>query len=173
VGLVSDANLISKVYFPRLILPMAATLAGLIDFTISFAFSLGLLAWYGVHPTWATLLIPFFTFMALIAALAIGLWLAPLNVQYRDVGIALPFVLQVWMYASPVIYPLSLVPQRWRFLYGLNPMVGVIEGFRLALLGTAGIDWSMVGVSAAVIVTLLLGGLVYFGRVEQTLADVV
>src|SRR5262245_44175515 len=173
LGLVSDANLISKVYFPRLILPIAATLSGLLDFAIAFAMSIALVVWYGVHPTWALLLVPVFAALALISALAIGLWLAPLNVKYRDIGIALPFVLQVWMYASPVIYPLSLVPQRWRFLYGLNPMAGVVEGFRFALLGTAGFDWTMVTSSAVVVLILLLGGLVYFGRAEQTLADVV
>jgi homopolymeric O-antigen transport system permease protein len=175
-GLVSDANLLSKVYFPRIILPLSASLSGLADFAIALIFSIGMLAWYGIHPTGAMLLVPVFAGFALLTALAFGLWLAPLNAQYRDIGIVLPFLIQVWMFVSPVIYPVSLVPQRWRLLYGLNPMVGVIEGFRLALLGDAHVtqvDWSVVGVSAAAVLTLLVGGLVYFGRAEQTLADVV
>jgi lipopolysaccharide transport system permease protein len=172
-GLVSDANLLSKVYFPRIILLLSASLSGLADFAIALIISIGMLAWYGVHPTGALLLVPVFAGFALLTALAFGLWLAPLNAQYRDIGIVLPFVMQVWMFVSPVIYPVSLVPQQWRLLYGLNPMVGVLEGFRLALLGTAHVDWSVVGMSAAAVLTLLVGGLVYFGRVEQTLADVV
>jgi lipopolysaccharide transport system permease protein len=172
-GLVSDANLLSKVYFPRIILPLSASLSGLADFAIALIISIAMLAWYGVHPTGAMLLVPVFAGLALITALAFGLWLAPLNAQYRDVAIVLPFVIQVWMFVSPVIYPVSLVPQRWRLLYGLNPMVGVIEGFRMGLLGTAHLDWSVVGMSAAAVLMLLMGGLVYFGRAEQTLADVV
>jgi lipopolysaccharide transport system permease protein len=172
-ALVSDANLISKVYFPRLILLLSATLSGVIDFAIALILAVVLMAWYGVHPTAAMLWVPFFAGFALLTALAVGLWLAPLNVQYRDVGIVLPFALQVWMFASPVIYSASIVPQRWRFLYRLNPLVSVIEGFRLALLGSGHIDWVMVGVSATVVVVLLLGGLIYFGQAEQTIADVV
>lgn len=173
LSLVADSNLISKVYFPRLILPIAATLAGFVDFGISFAMSIVLLAWYGVHPTAALLLVPLFAALGLLTAIAVGLWLAPLNVRYRDVGIALPFLVQVWMFASPVIYPVSLVPRQWRLLYGLNPMVGVIEGFRMALLGRGQLDWSIVAASAAVVLVLLFGGMIYFSRVEQTLADVV
>jgi lipopolysaccharide transport system permease protein len=173
LGLVSDSNLISKVYFPRLILPLSAALSGLVDFAVAFIMSIALLAWYGVYPTVAMLLVPLFAAFALLTALAVGLWLGPLNVRYRDIGIVLPFLMQVWMFASPVIYPVSVVPQRWRFLYGLNPMVGVIEGFRLALLGSASIDWSSLGMSAVVVIVLLVGGLMYFNHVEQTLADVV
>jgi lipopolysaccharide transport system permease protein len=172
-ALVSDANLISKVYFPRLILLLSATLSGLIDFAIALIISVVLMAWYGVHPTAAMLWVPFFAGFALLTALAVGVWLAPLNVQYRDVGIVLPFALQVWMFASPVIYSASIVPQRWRFLYRLNPLVSVIEGFRMALLGAGHIDWVMVGTSATVVLMLLLGGLIYFGQAEQTIADVV
>jgi lipopolysaccharide transport system permease protein len=179
-GLVSDANLLSKVYFPRIILPLSASLSGLADFAIALVISIGMLAWYGVPPTGAMLLIPVFAGLALLTALAFGLWLAPLNARYRDVGIALPFVIQVWMFVSPVIYPVSLVrehlPPQWHLLYSLNPMVGVIEGFRLALLGRtygAPVDWLAIGMSAAAVLTLLVGGLVYFGRAEQTLADVV
>ncbi len=172
-ALVSDANLISKVYFPRLILLLSATLSGLIDFAIALIISVVLMAWYGVHPTAAMLWVPFFAGFALLTALAVGVWLAPLNVQYRDVGIVLPFALQVWMFASPVIYSASIVPQRWRFLYRLNPLVSVIEGFRVALLGAGHIDWAMVGTSATVVLMLLLGGLIYFGQAEQTIADVV
>ena len=173
LSLVADSNLISKVYFPRLILPIAATLAGFVDFGISFALSIALLAWYGVHPTAALLLVPLFAALGLLTAIAVGLWLAPLNVRYRDVGIALPFLVQVWMFASPVIYPVSLVPRQWRLLYSLNPMVGVIEGFRMALFGRGQLDWSILATSAAVVLVLLFGGMIYFSRVEQTLADVV
>jgi lipopolysaccharide transport system permease protein len=172
-SLVGNANLITKVYFPRLIIPFAAVLAPAVDFLLSFLVLLGLMVWFGVTPTWGVLALPLFLLFTIMTALAMGLWLAPLNVKYRDVGHTIPFLVQVWMYASPVAYPVSLVPEQWRPLYSLNPMAGVIEGFRWALLGKASPDFVVMAVSAAMVVTLLMGGLVYFKKMERTFADVV
>jgi lipopolysaccharide transport system permease protein len=132
-----------------------------------------MMAWLGIAPTWGVLALPLFLLLALATALAVGLWLSALNVRYRDVGYAIPFVVQIWMYASPVAYPVSLVPERWRVLYSLNPMAGVIEGFRWALLGRGTLDFGATAASAVLVGALLLGGLVYFRRVERTFADVV
>jgi lipopolysaccharide transport system permease protein len=172
-GLVSNANLITKVYFPRLIVPLSAAAAPLVDFLPSLAILLGLMAWYGAAPTWGVLALPLFMLHALATALAVALLLSPLHAQYRDVGHIIPFLAQFWMYASPVIYPVSLVPEQWRLLYSLNPMVGVIEGFRWALLGKASPDFGVMGVSAVVVLVLLAVGLVSFRRAERTLVDVV
>jgi lipopolysaccharide transport system permease protein len=173
LSLTQQANLISKVYFPRLITPLAATASGFLDFGIAFVILVGLMLWYGITLTWAALTLPAFLVFALTTALSLGLWLSALNVKYRDVGHAVPFLLQVWMYASPVVYPVSEVPERWRLLYGLNPMTGVIEGFRWALLGKESPDFHVIAVSAIGVVAILIGGLIYFKRVEQTFADVV
>jgi lipopolysaccharide transport system permease protein len=173
VSLVGSANLISKVYFPRLIVPLSAAVAPLVDFAIAFVILLAMMAWLGIAPTWGVLALPLFLLLALATALAVGLWLSALNVRYRDVGYAIPFVVQIWMYASPVAYPVSLVPERWRVLYSLNPMAGVIEGFRWALLGRGTLDFGATAASAVLVGALLLGGLVYFRRVERTFADVV
>ncbi len=172
-GLVSNANLITKVYFPRLIIPLASVIAPAVDFLFAFLLLLGLMAWFGIVPTWGILVLPLFFLLAMITALAIGLWLAPLNARYRDVGHTIPFVTQFWMFASPVVYPVSLIPESWRLLYSLNPMVGVIEGFRWALLGKGDTDFSPMLVSVAVVLVLLVGGLVFFKRMERTLADVI
>lgn len=172
-GLVSNANLVSKVYFPRLMVPLSAAVAPLVDFLLSFVILLGLMVWYGVTPTWGVLALPLFLLLALMTALAMGLLLSPLHAQYRDVGHIIPFLAQFWMYASPVIYPVSLIPEQWRLLYSLNPMVGVIEGFRWALLGHASPDFRMMGVSAVVVLILLAIGVVWFRRAERTFADVV
>ena len=172
-SLVSSANLITKVYFPRLIMPLAAAVAPLVDFAIAFVILLGMLVWFGIAPTWGVLALPLFLLLALVTALAVGLWLSALNVTYRDVRYTIPFLVQFWLYASPVAYPVSLVPERWRLLYSLNPMAGVIEGFRWALLGKASPDFGVMAVSTAVVLALLLGGLVYFTRMERTFADVV
>ena len=172
-GLVSNANLITKVYFPRLIVPLASVIAPAVDFLFAFLLLLGLMAWFGIVPTWGILVLPLFFLLAMITALAIGLWLAPLNARYRDVGHTIPFVTQFWMFASPVVYPVSLIPESWRLLYSLNPMVGVIEGFRWALLGKGDTDFSPMLVSVAVVLVLLVGGLVFFKRMERTLADVI
>lgn len=172
-GLVSNANLITKVYFPRLIIPLASVIAPAVDFLFAFLLLLGLMAWFGIVPTWGILVLPLFFLLAMITALAIGLWLAPLNARYRDVGHTIPFVTQFWMFASPVVYPVSLIPESWRLLYSLNPMVGVIEGFRWALLGKGDTDFSPMLVSVAVVFVLLVGGVVFFKRMERTLADVI
>jgi lipopolysaccharide transport system permease protein len=172
-GLVSNANLITKVYFPRLIVPLASVIAPAVDFLFAFLLLLGLMAWFGIVPTWGILVLPLFFLLAMITALAIGLWLAPLNARYRDVGHTIPFLTQFWMFASPVVYPVSLIPESWRLLYSLNPMVGVIEGFRWALLGKGDTDFSPMLVSVAVVLVLLVGGVVFFKRMERTLADVI
>ena len=173
VSLVGSANLISKVYFPRLIIPLSAAVAPLVDFAMAFVILLAMMAWFGIAPTWGVLALPLFLLLALSTALAVGLWLSALDVRYRDVGYTIPFVVQIWMYASPVAYPVSLVPERWRLLYSLNPMAGVIEGFRWALLGTGDPDFGVMTASAVVVMVLLLGGIVYFKQMERTFADVV
>ncbi len=172
-SLVSSAHLITKVYFPRLIIPLSATLAPIVDFAIAFVILLGMMAWYGIVPTWGILALPLFLMLALATALAVGLWLSALNVRYRDVAYLIPFLVQLWMYASPVVYPLSIVPAQWRWLFGLNPMSGVIEGFRWALLGKTNPDFGMMTISAIIVLGLLLGGLAFFRRTENTFADIV
>jgi lipopolysaccharide transport system permease protein len=172
-GLVSNANLITKVYFPRLIIPLASVIAPAVDFLFAFLVLLGLMAWFGIAPTWGILALPLFFLLAMITALAIGLWLSPLNARYRDVGHTIPFLTQFWMFASPVVYPVSLIPESWRLIYSLNPMVGVIEGFRWALLGKENPDFAPMLVSVAVVLVLLAGGIVFFKRMERTLADVI
>jgi lipopolysaccharide transport system permease protein len=172
-SLVGNARLISKVYFPRLIVPISAAIAPLVDFAIAFVVLVGMMAWYGIAPTWGMLALPLFLFFALLTALAVGLWLSAFNVRYRDVRHAIPFLIQFWMFASPVAYPVNLIPEKWRVLYSLNPMAGVIEGFRWAILGKESPDFTVMALSAAVVVAILVGGLIYFMRVEQTFADVV
>jgi lipopolysaccharide transport system permease protein len=173
LGLVSNANLITKVYFPRLIIPLASVIAPAVDFFFAFLVLLGLMAWFGIVPTLGLLVLPLLFLFAMITALAIGLWLAPLNARYRDVGHTIPFLTQFWMFASPVVYPVSLIPESWRLLYSLNPMVGVIEGFRWALLGKGSPEFAPMLVSVVVVLVLLVGGIVFFRRMEQTLADVI
>lgn len=172
-SLVGSANLIKKVYFPRLIIPLSAAVAPLVDFAIAFVILLGMMAWFGIGPTWGALAIPLFLLLALATALAVGLWLSALDVRYRDVGYIIPFLIQIWMYASPVAYPVSLVPEKWRLLYSLNPMAGVIESFRWALLGKESPDVGVMTASAAVVMALLWGGIIYFRRMERTFADIV
>lgn len=172
-SVVSHAHLIPKVYFPRLLLPLSAVLAGLLDFTVGFALLLVLMLSYGFVPGWQLLLIPALACLALLTALAVGLWLAPLNARYRDIGHTLPFLLQFWMFASPVAYPVSIVPADWRWLYGLNPMAGVIEGFRWALFGQTNPDAEVIATSAGMVLVLLVAGVVYFRHAERGFADVV
>jgi len=172
-SLVGNAHLITKVYFPRLLIPIASAVTPAVDFVLSFL-TLGLLmAWFGIRPTWGVITLPLFVLLAFTTALAVGLWLSPINVRYRDVAHTIPFLSQFWMYASPVVYPVSLVPGKWRLLYSLNPMAGVIEGFRWALLATDRPDFGVMTVSTAVVLSLLLGGLLYFKRTERTFADVI
>jgi len=172
-SLVASQNLITKVYFPRLVIPLAAVLAGLVDFAIAFVVLLGMMAYYGIVPTMAVVFLPLFLLLAVTTALAVGLWLSALNVQYRDVRYTIPFLTQFWLFITPIAYPSSLVPEGWRTLFGLNPMAGVVESFRWALLGTASAPGPMLAVSVAVVVALLVGGLYYFRRMEKTFADVV
>jgi len=172
-SLVSSANLVTKIYFPRLLIPLAAAIAPVVDVFFSFLVLLPLLVWFDITLTWGLLTLPLFLGLAVMTALSVGLWLAALNVRYRDVNSVVPFVIQVWMYASPVAYPVSMIPEKWRLLYSLNPMVGVIEGFRWALLGKASPDFMAMAVSVVVVVVLLVGGAVYFKWMEQTFADVI
>lgn len=170
-SVVSSANLVTKIYFPRLLIPIAASIAPVVDLVFSFLVLIVLMAWYHIAPGWGMLALPFFISLAILTALAVGLWASALNVRYRDVSSIIPFVAQIWMYASPVAYPVSMVPEKWRLLYSLNPMVAVIEGFRWALLGKERPDLSMIAVSFVTVVALLLGGIVYFKKMEQSFAD--
>ncbi len=172
-SVVGSANLITKVYFPRLILPISAILSGLIDFGISFLCLLGMMIWYGLMPGWGVLALPLFLLLAVLTALSVGLWLAVINVRYRDVGQAIPFLIQLWLFVSPVAYPLSVVPEKWRVLYSLNPMTGVIEGFRWALLGKPMLDILPIAISIVVVLALLFAGIRFFRRMEETFADIV
>lgn len=172
-SLIANERLITKVYFPRLIIPLAAVLGGLVDFGVSLILLLLMMAYYGIVPTGAVWTLPFFILLALGAALAVGLWLSALNVKYRDVRYTIPFITQFWLFMSPVAYPSSLVPEPWRALYGINPMVGVIEGFRWALLGKTEAPGPVLAVSILVVLALLVGGLYYFRRMEKSFADVV
>jgi lipopolysaccharide transport system permease protein len=172
-SLVLEQRLITKIYFPRLIVPLASVMAGLVDFCVTFLLVLAAILWYGIRPGWPLLVVPFLVLFLLAAALGVGILLATLNVQYRDVRFTIPFLTQFWMFLTPVAYPSSMVPSSYRVLYGLNPMTGVIEAFRWALLGTAPPDWRMMVVSAVVVAGLLTVALYYFKRMEQTFADVI
>ena len=171
-SLVGEAGLVKKVYFPRLILPISATIGGLLDFIMSFVVLLGMMAWYGFRPNWGMLALPLFLLLILITALSVSLWLSSLNTRYRDIVYVMPFLTQLWMYASPVVYPVSVVPERWRLLYSLNPMTGVIEGFRWALLGKKSPDFIIMALSMTAVLFIFLAGLVYFKRTERTFADI-
>ncbi len=172
-SLVDSANLIRKIYFPRLTIPIANVLAGLVDFALAFAVLLGMMAWYHIYPSARLVWLPLFLLLALVTALAVGLWLSVLNVEYRDVRYTVPFITQFWMFATPIVYPSSLLREPWRTIYGLNPMVGVVEGFRWALLGTKTAPGPAIAVSAGAALVLLVGGAFYFRRMEKTFADVV
>src|SRR5262245_57283926 len=172
-GLVTDAELVRKVYFPRLIMPLANVISPLVDFCIAFGVLMVMMAIYGVSPTWKLLIIPPLMIVAALLALAIGLWLGPINVRFRDIKHTLPFLIQIWMYASPIVYPLSMVPRQWQALYSLNPMVGVIEGFRWAVFNRGEPNFMALATSGVVILVLLVGGLIFFRRMERTFADVI
>ncbi len=171
--IVENQRVITKVYFPRLVLPLAATLSGLVDFGISFLMFVAMMIYYGIRPTYAILFFPLFLLLALLTALGFGLWLAAMNAIYRDVRYVVPFLMQFWMFASPVVYPSSIVPERWRWLYGLNPMAGVIEGFRWSLSGRGEPPGKMIIASSLMVLAVLAGGVAYFQRMETTIADVV
>lgn len=172
-SLVTHQNLITKVYFPRLVIPVAAVLAGLVDFAIAFVILIALMAWYGLAPTTAVWTLPGFVVLAVVASLGIGLWLSALNVKYRDVRHVIPFLTQVWLFVTPIAYASSMVPARWRALYGLNPMVGVVEGFRWALLGQGQWPPGLIASSTLVALLLLISGLYYFRRTESAFADII
>ena len=172
-SLVGSSNLVTKVYFPRLILPLSKVFAGLIDFALAFVILVGMMIWYRVTPTYGIMLLPVLMLIAMLSALGAGLWLTALNVKYRDVKFVVPFLIQFWMYASPVAYATSIVPQKWLWLYGLNPMVGVIEGFRWALLGKAAPNIEIMAISLSILVVILVSGLFYFKKVEQFFADII
>jgi len=172
-SLINSQNLISKVYFPRLIIPLASTLAGVMDFAIAFLVLLGMMAYYHIIPTLAILYLPLFLLLALLSALAVGIWLSALSVEYRDVRYIVPFLTQFWMYATPIAYASSLIPEAWRLLYGLNPMTGVVDGFRWALLGMEIQSGLMIGVSAIVVLAMFISGLYYFRQMENNFADVI
>jgi lipopolysaccharide transport system permease protein len=172
-SLISDSRLISKVYFPRLLIPLASTVAVLIDFAVTLLVLLGLMIFYGVSPTWQMLTLPFFLLLTTLAATGISLWLSALNVQYRDFMYAMPFIIQVWMYASPVVYATSIVPEKLRWIYSLNPAVGFIEGFRWALLGHSALTVQMIGITLIVSVLAFVSGAFFFRRIERGFADVI
>jgi lipopolysaccharide transport system permease protein len=172
-SLVSNQGLITKVYFPRLVIPLSAVLAGLVDFIIAFVVLVGMMFYYGIVPTVAILTLPLFLILAIATALSVGLWLSALNVEFRDVRYTIPFLVQFWLFITPIAYSSSLVPEQWRTLYGLNPMVGVVEGFRWALLGKTGGVGPQVIISSIVVCVLLLSGMLYFRRMEKTFADII
>lgn len=170
-SLVASSNLVTKVYFPRLIIPIASTLSGLVDFALAFVMLLIFMATRGVWPTANVIWLPFFLLLALVTALGVGLWLSALNVEYRDVRFVVPFLTQFWMFATPIAYPSSLLQEPWRSVYGINPMVGVVEGFRWALLGSKTAPWGVTVASTTAALILLLTGAYYFRRMERTFAD--
>ncbi len=173
-SLVQSANLVKKVYFPRLAVPIASVLSGLADFAIAFVVLLGMMFSFGVYPTWNVLWLPFLLLLTLMTSLGVGLWMAALNVKYRDVRYVIPFLTQFWMFASPIAYPSSLIEDPfWRSIYSLNPMVGVVEGFRWALLGTDTAPGPMLIVSTLASAAMLIGGTYYFRRMEKSFADLV
>lgn len=172
-SLVGNANLITKVYFPRLVIPLSAVLSGILDFVIAFLVLIGMMFYYGLTPTAHMVWLPFFLLLAFVTSVGAGLWLSALNVEYRDVRYMVPFVTQFWLFATPIAYPSSLLTEPWRTLYGLNPMVGVVEGFRWALLGTHVFPESTIFISSLVALILVVTGAVYFRKMEKTFADVV
>ena len=172
-SLVASANLIKKIYFPRLVIPISGVIAGLVDFALAFVVLVGMMLCYGITPTGNVVWLPLLLLLALITALGVGLWLSAMNVQFRDVRYVIPFLTQFWLFATPIAYPSSLLDEPWRTLYGINPMAGVVEGFRWALLGTASAPGPIILVSALAASVLLISGLFYFRRMEKTFADVV
>ena len=172
-SVVLNQNLVTKIYFPRLAIPIATVLAGAIDYALAFALLVVLMLYYGVVPTANALWLVPFSLLALVTALGVGFWLAALNVQYRDVRYTVPFLIQIWLFATPIAYPNTLLSEPWRTLYALNPMVGVVDGSRWALLGTGSPPGAMVAASTLVALVLLVSGALYFRRMERTFADVV
>jgi lipopolysaccharide transport system permease protein len=172
-SLVGNANLITKIYFPRLIVPLASVFSGIVDFLLAFIVLLLMMFYYGLVPTLNVFWLPLFVLLALVTSLGVGLWFSALNVEYRDVRYVVPFITQFWLFATPIAYPSSLLSEPWRTLYALNPMVGVVEGFRWALLGTQTMPGPIIAVSSTVALVILVTGAFYFRRMEKTFADIV
>lgn len=172
-SLVQSANILKKVYFPRLLIPVSSVLSGIVDFAFACGLLIMLMLWYGIMPTTRVLWLPLFLLLAFGTALGVGLWLSAVNVQFRDVRYTIPFITQLWLFASPIAYPSSLLSEPWRTVYGLNPMVGVVEGFRWALLGSGPAPAAMIWMSTGVACALLVSGVFYFRRMERSFADVV
>lgn len=172
-SLVGSAHLITKIYFPRMIVPAGAVAAGIVDLALAFLIQIALMIYYGVRPTWALLMLLPLVLLATLLALGVGMWLSALNVKYRDVRYAIPFLIQIWMFASPIIYPVSLLPEKWRWLLKLNPLTGIIQNFRIALFGNQAFDWESLGVSAAITAVVLLYASFSFRRMEKHFADIV
>jgi lipopolysaccharide transport system permease protein len=172
-SLVGSANLIKKVYFPRMVIPISGVISGVVDFILAFAVLLGMMLFYGFTPTVNILWLPLFVLLIFVTALGVAFWLSALNVQFRDVRYTVPFLTQFWLFATPIAYPSSLLSEPWRTLYGINPMVGVVEGFRWALLGTDTAPGAIILVSSLVALSFLVGGAFYFRRLERSFADVV
>jgi len=172
-SLVSSAELLKKIYFPRLAIPIAAVLSGVVDFFLTFLVLLFMMPFFGITPTSAIIWLPFFLFLAFITSLGVGLWLTTMNVLFRDVRYVVPFLIQLWLFASPIVYPSSLLSEPWRSIYGINPMAGVVEGFRWALLGTGNAPGTILIVSTFVSLFLLFSGIIFFCRIEKNFADIV
>jgi len=173
-SMVSNSNMVSKIYFPRLIIPLASVMSSVIDFFIGFTILIGMMIFYKITPTIAILWLPLLILLALITALGVGFWTSALMVRYRDVGYIMPFVANLWMYLTPVVYPSSMIPEKWRLVFALNPMTGVVEGFRFALLGTTqSVSWGMILISSLIAVLVLISGMFYFRRMEKQFADMI
>jgi lipopolysaccharide transport system permease protein len=172
-SLVNNSNLITKIYFPRLIMPISSVGGGLIDFCVAFLVLIGMMFYYGITPTLSILTLPFFILLAIATSFSVSLWLSAINVKYRDVRYTIPFLTQIWLFLTPIAYPSSLVPEKWSLIYGLNPMAGVVEGFRWALLGQSNQNWYLISASVLIVIVLLIGGLIYFKRMERTFADII
>lgn len=175
--LVGSANLISKVFFPRMVIPIAGVLSGIVDFLVSLIVLIGMMLFYKIIPTWNLLLLPVFLFLAMLTALGFGLWFSALNVRFRDVNHLVPFIIEIWKYATPVIYGATLIPERFRFLLGLNPMTGVVEGFRWAILGSKYVESFDPGplffISISITLVVLISGVIFFRNTERTFADII
>lgn len=172
-SIVGSGSLISKVYFPRIIIPLASVLAGLLDFSLAFLVLIAMMLYFGVFPNIMVLALPLLILLMMLTSGGVGLLLAALNAKYRDIRYTIPFLVQFWMFATPIVYPASMVPERFRLIYALNPMTGIIEGFRSALLGTVAFPWTMLAISTVISLVVFLCGIVYFKQVERYFADII
>jgi lipopolysaccharide transport system permease protein len=172
-SLVANEQLVSRVYFPRMLMPISSVAVGLVDFVLAFAVLIAMMFFFGVVPGWTILWLPPFILLAVATSLALSLWFSAMNVRFRDVKHAIPFLIQIWLFLTPIAYPASLVPERWKILYGLNPLAGVVEGFRWALFAGEAPSAPMLAASATAVVALLVGGLFFFKKVEQRFADII